>query len=96
MDIYISILKVRSMKNEDKISKIFNLPILYPLLLMGRIDELIMESLPEKYKGAVEHYLTAKTELLKAITEVINIRIKELEELKGSLEEVKREKVKLE
>jgi hypothetical protein len=87
---------VRVMKSDEKLSKLFNIPLLYPLLLIGRIDEIIIESLPEKYKGAVEHYITAKTELLKAITEVINIRIKELEELKGSLEEVKREKVKLE
>lgn len=84
------------MKDKERSSRILSLPILYPLLVLGRIDEMIIENLPEKYKAAVEHYITAKTELLEAIKEFINIRIDELKELKEGLEGVKREKVKLE
>jgi hypothetical protein len=83
-------------KEDKKLYKSLGLPILYPLIFLEKIDELLVEALPDKYKAALEHYLTAKSELLKALTELINIKIRELEELKGNLQEVKREKVEIE
>ncbi len=64
-------------------------------ILPSIIDEFILRILPDEYDDVVKHYINAKIELLKAFREVLNARIKELEELK-SRREIKKEKVDLE
>jgi hypothetical protein len=84
--------------SEKRVKDIFDLAIYTPLTLITKLDEIVIESLPDKYKKAAEHYLSAKMEMLKAINEIINIRIDELRELKDTIKsrEVRKERVDIE
>ena len=84
--------------SEKRVRDIVDLTILNPLTLLTKLDEIIIGSLPDRYRGAAEHYLNAKLEMLKAIGELINIRIEEIKELRDNLreKEIKKEKVDIE
>jgi len=72
------------------------IPILLPRTLIESLDEILLDALPAEYKGVAKHYINAKIELLRAVEELINTRIKKLEEKLKKFEEVKKEKVKVE
>ncbi len=82
--------------SEEKKIDIINVPIINPFSLMGIFDEFILRFTPSKYRGVAKHYIKAKIEMLKALREIIDMRIKDLESLITEEKEVKKEKVKLE
>ena len=78
---------------DDKKKYVF-LPII-PIPFITKFDEIMLELLPEEYKGAADHYINAKIEILKSIQEIINKRIEKLENKKKELK-IKKEKVDVE
>lgn len=83
--------------DERREKKLSRLPLLTPITLISRLDEIILEALPDQYRSAAEHYINAKVEMLKAVSELIDLRIKELKEIEDSWKSnVKKEKVELE
>ena len=79
---------------DDKEKKYVFLPII-PIPFITKLDEILLELLPDEYRGAVDHYINAKIEMLKSIQEIINKRIEKLENKKKELK-IKKEKVDVE
>ncbi len=68
---------------------------LLPIPLLTRLDEFLIETLPEEYKGVADHYINAKIEFLRSIEEIVKVNIKRLEDRREKLT-TKKEKVNVE
>jgi len=80
--------------DEEDGKKYIFLPII-PIPLVSKLDEAILEKLPEEYNKAIDHYINAKIELLKMVEEAIKARIERLEKRRERLK-VRKEKVDVE
>jgi len=69
--------------------------IFFPFMAFKSLEDYLIKYAPERYKEALNHYVNAKIELLKAVDKLIKIRIEELEALK-EVKVVKKEKVEVE
>lgn len=78
----------------DKEKKYVPIPLL-PIPFFTRLDEFLIEFIPEEYKGAADHYINAKIELLKSIEEIVKADIERLEGRREKLA-TKKEKVDVE
>lgn len=66
-------------------------PFLPPLFI-----SYIAKSWPKEYKDALKHFINANIELLKAVNSLVESRIKEWERVLSEIEEVKKERAKVE
>lgn len=81
----------------EKRKEIYDLlSFLCPFAFFRTITDTIIKNLPDTYDEAVKHYINSRIERLKFVEEIIDTRVKKLEEIKTSKESMKKEKVDIE
>lgn len=76
------------MKDKEDITSIMK--------LIDELEDRLFSLAPEKYKGALRHFIKARLEVLRGIEELIRIRREELEKRLEESRKPKREKVSVE
>ena len=72
------------------------LSFLCPFAFFRTITDTIIKNIPERYDDAVKHYINSRIERLKFVEEIIDNRVKKLEEIKTSKEGIRKEKTDIE